>query len=238
MAFYTIDKNGNVVFLESDGRPRAPVEVKTRTNRKSPTGRGKTGANKRRKGTPDAKERRREEQEKAAQIRAVEEASKREEEKFAAVEQLTDFAEAHALGLDASNAPSPDYPLAIAAFKKAYRLDPRRKVRSGEKPDPGLFEVPTKIAAAYRLNGQFHEAQKMCEWVLGHYDSRIARMELATLHEVNCKRSEALKVYKELVHSDPHDMRALRGVARMSDKLGRGVEAREAYDRVRRASRG
>ncbi len=200
MARYTIDENGNVVFLQSDGRPRAPLEVTTRTNSKSPTGRGKTGANKRQKVTPKVKwkpkvttgfsaaarrrareERRREEQERADQVEAAEETLKQAEGKFAAVEQLTNFAEAHALGMAASNAPSSDHPLAIAAFKKAYRLDPRRKVRAGEKPDPGLFEVPTKIAAAYRQNGQFHEAQKMCEWVLGHYDSRIARMELATV---------------------------------------------------------
>ena len=279
MARYTIDQNGNVVFLQSDGSPRAPLEVTPRTNSKSPTGRGKTGANERQKVTPKVKwkpkvttgfsaaarrraqeERRRQEQERADQARAAKEASKREEEKLAAVEQLTDFAEAHALGVAASSAPSPDYPLAIAAFKKAYRLDPRRKVRSGSKPEPGLFEVPMKLAAAYRLNGQFHESQKMYEWVLKHHDSRIARTELAAVreerlalaavraarekglalaaeHEVNCKRSEALKLYKELVRSDPHDTSALRGVARMLDKLGRGVEAREAYDRVRRASR-
>jgi tetratricopeptide (TPR) repeat protein len=193
-------------------------------------------------------ERRRQEHEQAAQVRAAEEAMRQAEEKFAAVEQLTDFDEAHALGVAASNAPSSDHPLAIAALKKAYRLDPRRKVRAGREPDPGLFEVPMKLAAAYRRNGQYYESQKMYEWVLKHHDSRIARTELgavreemlalAAVHEVNCKRSEALKLYEELVHSDPHDMRALRGVARMLVKLGRGVETREAYNRVRRASRG
>ncbi len=244
MARYTIDKNGNVVFLQSDGRPTAPLEVTTRTNRKSPTGHGKTGANKRpkankrRKGTPSMGEKRRQTKGTSAPYEAAKEALKRTEEKSAAVEWLDGFDEAYALGEAASQASSPNYRLAIAAFKRAYRIDPRRKVRSGEKPDPGLFEVPTKIAAAYRLNGQFHEAQKMCEWVLGHYDSRIARMELATVHEDNCDYSQALKLYEELVLSDPHDVRALHGVARMLAKLGRGVEAQEARIRAVQASRG
>ena len=87
----------------------------------------------------------------------------------------TDFEEAYALGVAASKAPSPNYAVAIAAFKRAYTLDPRRRVSPGRKPDPGLFEVPTRLAAVYRLNGQAYEAQKMYEWVLSRYDSRFAR---------------------------------------------------------------
>ncbi len=191
-----VDQNGLVVSVDDGPERTAPP---------SSTGSvgGKTGANKKRKGKPKVKwspkrttgfsaaarrrvqqERSRQEQEKAAQIRAAEEAMRQAEEKFAAVEQLTDFDEAHALGVAASNASSPDHPLAIAAFKKAYRLDPRRKVKSGRKPEPGLFEVPMKLAAAYKRNGQFYESQKMYEWVLKHHDSRIAKAELAAVHEV------------------------------------------------------
>jgi tetratricopeptide (TPR) repeat protein len=79
---------------------------------------------------------------------------------------MTNFEEAYALGVTTSKASPPNYPLAIVAFSKAYRLDPRRKVKPGSKPDPGLFEVPTRLAAAYRLNGQLDKAQKMYEWVL------------------------------------------------------------------------
>jgi hypothetical protein len=32
-------------------------------------------------------------------------------------------------------------------------------------------------------NGQFYESQKMYEWVLKHHDSRVAKTELALLHE-------------------------------------------------------
>ena len=70
------------------------------------------------------------------------------------MEQVTDFDEAYTLEVAASKGSPPNHVIVIAAFRKAYRLDPRRKVRSGRKPDPGLFEVPTRLAAAYRLNGQ------------------------------------------------------------------------------------
>jgi len=188
-----VDQNGVVVSVEAVPERSAPPSSKGSTGEK-------TGANKRRNGKPKFKWRpkrttgfsaaarrrvqeERSRQEKAAQIRSAEETLRQAEEKFAAVEQLTDFDEAHAIGVAASNASSPDYPLAIAAFKKAYRLDPRRKVKSGRKPEPGLFEVPMKLAAAYKRNGQFYESQKMYEWVLKHHDSRIAKTELAVLHE-------------------------------------------------------
>jgi tetratricopeptide (TPR) repeat protein len=189
-----VDQNGVVVSVEAVPGRTAPPSSKGSTGEK-------TGANKRRKGKPKfkwrpkrttgfsaaarrrvQKERSRQEQKKVARIRSAEEAL-RQAEKVAAVEQLTNFDEAHALGVAASDASSPDYPLAIAAFKKAYRLDPRRKVKSGSKPEPGLFEVPMKLAAAYKRNGQFYESQKMYEWVLKHHDSRVAKTELALLHE-------------------------------------------------------
>ncbi len=182
-------------------------------------------------------EKRRQAKEKAASMRAAEEALKRAEGKLLAVERLTDFDEAYALGVAASKASSPNYPLAIAAFKRAYALDPRRKVRRGNKPDPGLFEAPMRLAAAYRLNGQLYEAQKMYEWVLGHHDNRTARMELAAVHEDKGDYSKALKLYKEWVHTrDPYDAGALQGVARTLRRLGRDAEARGWNERVRRAS--
>jgi tetratricopeptide (TPR) repeat protein len=242
-----VDENGLVVSVDSVPERKTPFSSKKSTG-------GKTGAKKRYRPTPEFKwapstgpklakgidrsaldrwrveERRRQAKEKAVRIRTAEEALKRTEDKIPTVEQLTDFDEAYALGVAASTASSPNYPLAIAAFKKAYRINPRRKVRPGRKPDPGLFEVPMKLAAAYRLNGQFYEAQKMYEWILNHHDSRIARMELAAVYEDSGKHSKALKLYKEWVLTrDPHDARALHGVARTLRKLGRGEEAHEAY---------
>ncbi len=132
----------------------------------------------------------------------------------------------------ASKASSPDYAVAIAAFKKAYKRDPRRKVRSGKNPDPGLFEVPTRLAAAYRLNGQLYEAQKMYEWVLERQDSRFARVGLAAVHEDNRKHVQALKLYESVLDRHPRDPYALRGAARTLASLGRAEEATEAYERA------
>jgi tetratricopeptide (TPR) repeat protein len=244
-----VDQNGLVVSVGYGLDRTAPPVSKRNTG-------GKTGANKRRKSTPKfnwvskattefsasatgrrrVEEQRRQAKEKAARIRVTEEALRRTEEKFAALKQLTDFDKIYALGVAASKASPPNYSLAIAAFKKAYRLDPRRKVRSGRKPDPGLFEVPTRLAATYRMNGQVYESKKMYEWVLKHHDSRMVRMELAAAHEDTGKHLKALKLYEESVLSDPHDVRALRGEARTLEELGRGEEAHEAYKRDTRKS--
>ncbi len=140
------------------------------------------------------KERRRAD-EAEARKRAVEEASRRTEKELRALEELTGFEEIYALGVASSKAAFPNYAVSIAAFKKAYRLDPRRKVSPGRKPNPGLFEVPTRLAAAYRLNGQLCEAQKTYEWVLEHHDSRFARVGLAAVHEDNRQHVQALRLY-------------------------------------------
>jgi tetratricopeptide (TPR) repeat protein len=150
---------------------------------------------------------------------------------------MTGFEEIYALGV-ASKASSPNYAVAIAAFKKAYKLDPRRKVRSGKKPDPGLFEVPTRLAAAYRLNGQLYEAQRMYEWVLEHQDSRFARVGLAAVHEDNRKHVQALQLYESVLDRYPSDTYALRGVARTLASLGRVEEATDAYEKAAEAGEG
>jgi tetratricopeptide (TPR) repeat protein len=97
--------------------------------------------------------------------RAEEEwAQRRREEELRAVEQLTDFEEAYALGVAASKASYPNYPLAIAAFKKAYRLDSRRKVRPGERPDPGrLREIVEECAPlpGYLIFKYYDEARDL-----------------------------------------------------------------------------
>ncbi len=249
-----VDENGTIVSVQSVPERTAPPSSKKGTG-------GKPKAKKRYRPKPEFKwepstglrvseegdrialdrqrleEKRRQEKEKAASMRAAEEALKRAEGKLPAVGRLTNFDEAYALGVAAGTALSPNYPLAIAAFKKAYALDPRRKVRRGRKPDPGLFEAPMKLAAAYRLNGQLHEAQKMYEWVLGHHDNRTARMGLAAVHEDKGDYSKALKLYKEWVRTrDPYDAGALQGVARTLRRLGRDAEARGWNERVRRAS--
>ncbi len=167
-----------------------------------------------------------------ARLRAAEAAWRRTAEELRAVEQLTDFEEAYALGVAASKASVPNYPLAIAALKKAYRLDPRKRIRRGENPDPGLFEVPTRLAAVYRLSGRRYEAEKMYKWVLDRQDSRFARVGLAAVLEDNSKHSQALMLYEGVLDRHPNDSYALRGVARTLANLGRIEDAVEAYKRA------
>lgn len=164
--------------------------------------------------------------------RVAEETRRRTERELRSLEQLTGFEEVFALGVAASKASSPNYIVAIAAFKKAYKLDPRRKVTPGRKPDPALFEVPTRLAAAYRLNGQLYEAQKMYEWVLERHESRFARVGLAAVHEDNGKHVQALDLYKSVLAHYPRDAYALRGVARTLASLGRIEEAVEAFEKA------
>jgi predicted Zn-dependent protease len=244
-----VDKNGLVVAVEDAPEWMPPPSSKGNTG-------GKTGAKKRRKSTSSFKwvpstepsaatkysssalARRREKEKKEQQSSAAAMARRRTEEKFRAVERMTDFEEAYTLGLTTSKSSPPNYPLAIVAFSKAYRLDPRRKVKPGRKPDPGLFEVPTRLAAAYRLNGQLDKAQKMYEWVLEHHDNRFARVGLAAVHEDNGKYVEALKLYQSVLDRYPSDSYAMRGMAKTLARLGRGEEAREAYKKALRASGG
>ncbi len=169
---------------------------------------------------------------------AAEVTRRRTERELRTLDEMTGFEEIYALGIAASKASSPNYAVAIAAFKKAYKLDPRRKVRSGKKPDPGLFEVPTRLAAAYRLNGQLYEAQRMYEWVLEHQDSRFARVGLAAVHEDNRKHVQALQLYESVLNRYPSDAYALRGVARTLASLGRVEEATDAYEKAAEAGEG
>ena len=186
----------------------------------------------------EEEERRRTEAQEARRARAISRDRRRTEEESRAVERLTAVEEAYALGMDAIKTSPPNYPLAIAAFSKAYRLDPRRKVRAGQKPVPGLFEVPTRLAAAYRQNGQHYEARKMYEWVLEHHDNRFARVGLAAVHADEGRHAKALGLYESVLADDPNNRYAWRGAARALGSLGRSEEAREAYGKALLASDG
>lgn len=245
----TVDENGLVVAVES---------VPERMGSPSSKGSTRGMARKKRRRTPNfewnpstgqttadysasglarrrARESRRAKEGAAQQAEAVARA-RRQAEEVRAVAHLTDFEEVYVLGVNASKGSPPNFPLAIAAFSKAYRLDPRRKVKPGAKPDPGLFEVPTRLAAAYRLNKQPYQAQKMYEWVLEHHDSQFARVGLAAVYEDKGKHVQALKLYQSVLNRNPDNRFALRGVARTLANLGRDEEASKAYKKARRLS--
>lgn len=148
------------------------------------------------------------------------------------LETLTSFEEARALGIAATAANPPSYALAIAAFKKAYALDPRGRLRSGQKPPPGLFEVPIRLARVFRKCGEHYKAQRMYEWILARHDSPTAKVGLAAVHEDKRRHAVALALYEEVLSQNPSDPYALRGIARTLSSLDRPEEAVEAYQRA------
>lgn len=80
------------------------------------------------------------------------------------VEELTSFAEAFGLAVAAKQGPRPDYPLAIAAFQRAFVLD-----RSH-------LDIIVRLAATHRANGDLGEAERLYGWVLEREDNRAARV--------------------------------------------------------------
>ena len=179
----------------------------------------------------EAREKKRAEERRAAAERA-------RAEDFRRVEAMVDFEEAYRFGVVVSKGSDPDYELATAAFKKAWELDPRKNYRQGGRPDPGLFEVPTRLARVYRKSGELDLAQRTYEWVLRHNDSRFAKVGLAAVHEDCGKHARALELYEEVLARVPRDSYALRGMAKALSSLGRVEEAVEAYEEAAKVSGG
>lgn len=170
----------------------------------------------------------------AALQRAEKRAAKEraEAEELRRVEAMTSFEEARLTGIAASDRDPPNYLLAIAAFRKAYCIDPRRKLKPGSRPHPGLFEVPTRLARVYRKSGHLDQAQKTYEWILEHHDGTHAKVGLAAVYEDKRRHSIALRLYEEVLDQDPRDSAALRGKARTLASLDRIEEAVETYNRA------
>lgn len=170
----------------------------------------------------------------AAFQRAERRAAKKraEAEELRRVEALTSSEEARRAGIAASDREPPNYTLAIAAFRRAYRIDPRRKRKPGGRPPPELFEVPTRLARVYRKSRQLDQAQKTYEWILQHHDSVPAKVGLAAVYEDRRRHRIALKLYEEVLDQDPRNPAALRGMARTLASLDRTEEAVRAYNKA------
>lgn len=175
----------------------------------------------------DASEKRK--RKKAAQKRWRVKRALADAEELRRLEVLTDFEEARKMGIAASEATPPSYTLAVAAFKKAYTLDPRRKLQRGQKPPSGLFEVPIRLARVFRKSGEHYKAQTLYEWILARHESVAARVGLAAVHEDKRRHEVARELYEEVLSREPNNPYALRGIARTLSSLGRPDEAVEAY---------
>lgn len=176
-----------------------------------------------------------------------EERRERREGLFREIEAIEGFDEARALGIlyaggirggsgysAGQGAVGIDRPLAVAAFRRAYRVDPRRRVAEGEDPDPGIFEIPTRMGAVYRAMRELDKAAGTYEWVLSHHESAYARVGLAAVREDQGRHGEALGHYEAVLAKKPGDAYALRGMARVLTSLGREEEAIAAFERSAR----
>lgn len=155
-----------------------------------------------------------------------------EEEDLRRVDTLTSFKEARSLGITACDRHPPNYAVAIAALRKAYQLDPNRKLKPGNRPPTELFEVPTRLARVYRKSGQLNQAQRVYEWILEHCDSVHAKVGLAAVYEDRRKHKMARQLYEEVLARDPNNPAALRGIARTLASLDKGEEAAKSYWRA------
>ena len=164
----------------------------------------------------EARKRAREARQRAEESRA---------EELRRVEVMEDFEEAYRVGVAASKGAHPDPPLAIAALRRAWKLDPGRE----------RIPVLNRLAAVYRKDGQLDLARRTYEWVLERHDNRYSRVGLAAVYEDLGRHGDALEQYETVLERYPEDSHALRGMARTLASLGRTDEAIDAYHRAARA---
>lgn len=136
------------------------------------------------------------------------------------VDSLTSFDEARSLAVAAKEASSPDYELAIAAFRKAFMLDPSRK---------GIL---VSLAATYRADRHLSKAEKLYAWILEHKGGTAAQIGLAAVYRDMKRPEEACKLYKSVLHERPDDLYALKGIAGVYSDLGFTEKAVETYEKA------
>jgi tetratricopeptide (TPR) repeat protein len=137
-------------------------------------------------------------------------------------EALTSFEEALALGVTAKE--ERNYPLAIAAFRQAFRLDRRRR------------DVILRLATTHRANKEPEEARRLYEWVLEREESPAALVGLAAVHRDQRQPLEACALYKKALFRRPDDRHALAGLAGALSDLGLREHAARTFRKIEAAN--
>jgi tetratricopeptide (TPR) repeat protein len=110
---------------------------------------------------------------------------------------------------------------AAARYEEAYSRDQRRTDVLDE-----LVEIDVR-------RGKLDAARARLErWLAAHPDDRRARSHLARLLLDGDLGSEALALLEQSAAERPRDPRAWRELAQAHERLGRGPDARRAYQRV------
>jgi tetratricopeptide (TPR) repeat protein len=178
----------------------------------------------------------------AERVRA--EAREREEKRerlLAEVRAIETFEDARALGVlyaggypgggppGRTHAVSIDLELAEVALRRAFEIDPRKKEPAGRR-DPGVYEVPTRLAGVFRAQGDLTRAAATYEWVLEREDSPYAKVGLAAVRQDQGRPHEALELYEEVLRKNPGDAYGWRGMARTLTSLGRVEDKVRFYE--------
>lgn len=133
---------------------------------------------------------------------------------------LSSFEEARNLGIAARSGSHPNYPHAIAAFRKAFEIDRRR------------YDVLTMLAATYRACKQLEKAEKVYRWVLTREDSTFARVGLAAVYADTKRSAKARKLYEEVLDQEPANSYALMGLGRVFYNLDLPEQAIETFEKA------
>lgn len=136
------------------------------------------------------------------------------------VEGLNSFVEARSLGVAARGGRHPNYPLAIAAFRRAFELDRRR------------YDVLTMLAATYRAYKQPMKAEKVYRWLLNREESMVAKTGLAAVYADMGKPVKARELYEEVLHREPANSYALMGLGRTLYQLGFPEQAAKTFEKA------
>lgn len=139
---------------------------------------------------------------------------------------LNDFEEARSLGVVARRGRPPNYPLAIAAFRRAFELDRRR------------YDVLTMLAATYRAYKQLGKAEKVYRWLLAREDSTHARVGLAAVYTDTARPAMARELYEEVLDREPANPYALMGLGRVLYALDLPDEAVETFEKAAKFAEG
>lgn len=139
---------------------------------------------------------------------------------------LNDFDEARSLGVVARKGRPPNYPLAIAAFRRAFELDRRR------------YDVLTMLAATYRAHKQLDKAEKVYRWLLAREDSTYARVGLAAVYTDTERPAMARDLYEEVLDREPANTYALMGLGRALYALDLPDQAVETFEKAAKFAEG
>jgi tetratricopeptide (TPR) repeat protein len=111
-------------------------------------------------------------------------------------------------------------------------------LRRAAKLDDASADVQLNLGILHCRRARWREAIEPLELAVELDPSRVAgHYFLAEAYNQTDRHEDALAQYETVVHLEPDNWRALKGVGIVLDKMGRPAEATQAYKRAREAQR-